>query len=90
MGNDNDDAGHILGRVLGGQGGVDNVFPQLPAINRGEYRVFESKVKKYIEDNGAVDIEWKFDYGNGGTRPTDIVYNVFQNGKLVLTREFGN
>ena len=33
MGNDNDDAGHILGRVLGGQGGVDNVFPQLPAIN---------------------------------------------------------
>lgn len=90
MGNDNDDAGHILGRVLGGQGGVDNVFPQLPAINRGVYRVFESKVKKYIEDNGAVDIEWKFDYGNGETRPTDIVYNVFQNGKLVLTREFGN
>nr|WP_253906998.1 DNA/RNA non-specific endonuclease [Brenneria sp. hezel4-2-4] len=90
LGNQSDDAGHILGKVLGGQGGKGNVFPQLPAINRGEYRVFENEVRKYINKNGTVDIDWSFVYKNGGTRPTDIIYNVSQNGKTVLYSVFGN
>ncbi|MGM3162299.1 RHS repeat-associated core domain-containing protein [Dickeya undicola] len=90
LGNQTDDAGHILGNVLGGQGGKGNVFPQLPGINRGEYRVFENEVRKYIDKNGTVDIDWSFVYKNGGTRPTDIIYNVSQNGKTVLYSIFGN
>ncbi|WP_241652765.1 DNA/RNA non-specific endonuclease [Pectobacterium versatile] len=90
LGNQTDDAGHILGNVLGRQGGKGNVFPQLPAINRGEYRTFENEVRKYINKNGTVDIDWSFVYNNGGTRPTKIIYNVSQNGKTVLYSVFGN
>ncbi|MDX5631029.1 MULTISPECIES: DNA/RNA non-specific endonuclease [unclassified Brenneria] len=67
LGNQSDDAGHILGKVLGGQGGKGNVFPQLPGINRGGYRVFEKSVKDYVTQHGAVDIDWTFVYKNGGT-----------------------
>ncbi|NIF22089.1 hypothetical protein F3J40_10815 [Pantoea sp. Acro-835] len=90
MGFQTDDAGHILAKVLGGQGGKGNIFPQLPAINRGGYRVFENEVRTYISKNGSVDIDWKFIYSNGGTRPTGIIYNVSQNGKTVLYSIFGN
>lgn len=90
LGNQTDDAGNILGNVLGGQGGKGNVSPQLPGINRGEYRMFENEVRKYINKNGAVDIDWTFIYANAGRRPTEIVYNVTQNGKTVLYSTFGN
>lgn len=90
MGHQTDDAGHILAKVLGGQGGKGNVFPQLPNINRGQYRSFEDSVRKFVNKNGSVDIEWTFKYGNGGTRPTAIQYDVYQNGNLVLDQIFRN
>ncbi|WP_425441803.1 DNA/RNA non-specific endonuclease [Thorsellia anophelis] len=90
LGNANDDAVHILSRALGGQGGIDNVFPQLSKINRGEYRVFESEVVKYIKANGEVDIKWKFVYQNGSTRPSGIYYDVYQNGNKVMGEVFNN
>ncbi|WP_394393059.1 DNA/RNA non-specific endonuclease [Shewanella woodyi] len=53
LGHSNDDAGHILAKSLGGQGGKGNVFPQLPAVNRGDFRVFEKDVGKLIKNNGT-------------------------------------
>ncbi|PWV64075.1 RHS repeat-associated protein, partial [Frischella perrara] len=91
LGNSNDDAGHILGKVLGGSGGKDNVFPQLSSINRGGYRKFEDSVRKYIERTGNdVNLKWRFEYENGGTRPKGIVYEVFDNAKRVLVDIFEN
>ena len=91
LGNSNDDAGHILGRILGGLGIKDNVFPQLSSINRGKYRAFEKLVKEHIESTGNnVNLKWRFIYGNGGTRPTGIVYEVFDNGEKVLFDIFKN
>ena len=90
MGKNTDDAGHILGKVLGGQGGKGNVFPQLSGINRGEYRVFEKSVRDFITRSGTADLKWTFKYGNGGTRPTEIIYEVFQNDQKVLSGIFGN
>ncbi|WP_181462056.1 DNA/RNA non-specific endonuclease, partial [Lonsdalea populi] len=85
-----DDAGHILGKVLGGQGGKGNLFPQLSKINRGDYRMFEKSVRDYISQHGAVDIEWTFKYANGGLRPTGVQYDVYQNGSKVLGDFFRN
>ncbi len=91
MGNSDDDAGHILGNILGGQGGKKNVFPQLASINRGDYRIFEKDIRAYIQKTGkSVDLEWQFIYGNGGTRPTQIIYDVFDDGKKVLSEIFEN
>ena len=91
LGNSDDDAGHILAKILGGSGGKDNVFPQLSSINRGEYREFEKSVRRYIERTGNdVNLKWRFEYKNGGTRPTKIVYEVFDNGEKVLSEVFKN
>nr|WP_317985390.1 RHS repeat-associated core domain-containing protein [Dickeya dadantii] len=85
-----DDAGYIPGKVLGGQGGKGNLFPQLSKINRGDYRMFEKSVRDYISQHGAVDIEWTFKYANGGLRPTGVQYDVYQNGTKILGDFFRN
>ncbi|WP_256576414.1 RHS repeat-associated core domain-containing protein, partial [Pseudomonas sp. KK4] len=39
LGNPDDDAGHIIGKLLGGAGGKNGVFPQLKGINRGSLEI---------------------------------------------------
>jgi hypothetical protein len=89
-GNSNDDAGHIVGKLLGGSGGKNGVFPQLPGINRGLFRDFEKDVATFVRKNGAVDVDVKFVYGKSLTRPDEIVYEVSQMGKRVLFDIFPN
>jgi len=52
--------------------------------------MFEKEIFDFIQTNGAVDIEWRFIYGNGGTRPTRIHYDVYQNGTKILGEIFNN
>nr|WP_246208484.1 hypothetical protein [Pseudomonas karstica] len=59
-------------------------------INRGLFRDFEGEVATFVRNHGPVDVDVKFVYGSGGTRPTKIVYDVFQNGKTVLSDIFSN
>ena len=88
LGRADDDAGHIQGSALGGAGDmIENIFPQLPKINRGAYRVFESKVIEEVIRHGSVDLKWEF---IGGDRPTSIIYSVFHKGKLLMFKEFEN
>lgn len=84
IGSPGDDASHILGKVLDGQGRKGNLFPQLSKINCGDYRMFEKSVRDYISQHGAVDIEWTFKYAYGGLRPTGVQYAVYQNGYKIL------
>ena len=91
MGNQGDDAGHILAKILGGQGGKGNVFSQLSSVNRGTYREFEKSVRKMLEKHDSLDLKWKFNYPNvNSTRPNEIIYDVFHNGKLLDTLTFIN
>jgi RHS repeat-associated protein len=90
LGNSDDDAGHIIGKLLGGSGGKNGVFPQLKGINRGQFRDFESAVANAVKKKGAVDVELNFIYGNGGTRPTSITYDVYRQGSKILEGIFGN
>jgi uncharacterized protein RhaS with RHS repeats len=90
--NQGDDAGHILGKKLGGQGGKDNVFPQNPSVNRGQYRRFEQSLAEDIRKNGAADITWRFHYGDtkNPARPTKVEYVVSRNGNIVDSKTFKN
>ena len=91
MGQATDDAGHSIGRQLGGSGGVNSVFPQDPHINRGQFAQFENGVADHVRATGQpVDISQTFNYGNGGTRPTSINYVVTQNGSTVAQQTFAN
>jgi RHS repeat-associated protein len=78
LGNATDDAGHSRGSNLGGSGGKDYVWPQDPHYNRGQFRDFESRIANYVrKTNQPVNFEQNYQYGNGGTRPTAVEYNIY-------------
>ena len=89
LGYQTDDAGHIIGKQLGGSGGKANVFPQNLSINRGEFAQFEGRVANLVHETGQVDITITFEY-DGTTRPTKIRYEAVANNGKRLTQSFKN
>jgi RHS repeat-associated protein len=92
LGNETDDAGHTRAANLGGSGGKDYVWPQNPSVNRGDFRVFVGDIADHVLSTGQpVDFEQTFNYGNGGTRPTSVDYNVFDlDGNTLSQQRFNN
>ena len=92
LGNDSDDGGHIIGRLLGGSGGKYslNIFPQLRRVNRGAYAQFEKKIARAIEDSGRPGlIRIDFTYPGDGTRPVSVDYTCHV-GEDILYEPFMN
>lgn len=46
----------IIGKLLGGSGGVGGVFPQLSKVNRGLFRRFEKELAEDICKHGSVNV----------------------------------
>ena len=87
-----DDAGHIVAKLLGGQGGAtsDNVMAQLPAINRGPFRDFEKWIASQVKAGKSVEVELVLSYPDATTlRPSGITYTVTVDG-VATTRLFAN
>jgi RHS repeat-associated protein len=84
-----DDAGHIMGRLLGGQGGAtsDNIFAQLPAVNRGAFRQHEAWVASQVRAGRNVHVTVEFIYPNTtSTRPSLIRYYTTVDGVTTIER----
>jgi hypothetical protein len=93
LGKPTDDAGHGLGKLLGGGGGKDYVFPQDPHYNRGLFQKYEGKVADKISVLGQVEVKIDFVYGDPlyPARPTDIIYEVFDtDGNIIMFDTFPN
>jgi hypothetical protein len=92
LGVDTDDAGHILAKNLGGLAEPINIFPQLPHINRGSYRMFEENIYNYLSGNNLTiaSLKWTFEYNKNETRPAFITYccnkkcKIFNNGNDIV------
>lgn len=84
-----DDAGHIIGRLLGGQGGAtsNNIFAQLPAVNRGAFRQHEAWVAAQVRAGKKVQVRVDLIYPNATTaRPSRILYYTTVDGITTTTR----
>ena len=92
LGKVTDDAGWTRGAILGGSGGKDNVWPQNLTSYRGAVREFESRIAEHVRSAGQpVKFKQTFNYGNGGARPTDFDYYVFdRNGNTLFQNNFKN
>lgn len=90
LGDSSDDAGHMIGKQLGGSGGKANVFPQNVNLNRGQFAQFEGKVADLTAKTGKVEITITFRYDNGGTRPTHIDYEAVACDGTKISRSFKN
>lgn len=78
-----DDAGHIFARLLGGRGGAssNNIFAQLPGINRGSFRDHEKWVAAQVQAGKDVRVKVTLIYGDATTtRPSSIRYDVTVDG----------
>lgn len=89
-----DDAGHIIGKLLGGRGDLssDNIFSQNPHINRGAFRDHEAMVRDLVEasPDGSVSVQVRLDYDPATNRVNQITYDTYLNGSLHNRERFGN
>ena len=90
LGEQSDDAGHMIGKQLGGSGGKRNVFPQNVNLNRGRFAQFEGQVADFVQQKGSADIRLDFEYQNGGTRPSHINYTATAPDGTRMSRRFTN
>lgn len=83
LGYADDDAGHAIGRLLGGNGGSrsGNIFPQNLTVNRGAFARFEREVADHVLAGDTVYVRVLFKYSGRSNRPNEIVYQVRVNGK---------
>jgi hypothetical protein len=90
IGEDHDDAGHILANRLGGPAVPTNLFPQNPHINRGVYEHFEAKIYPCVQ-KGQATLSWEFTYdSDSDTRPSRVKYSYSGSGCSDMSREFNN
>jgi hypothetical protein len=70
------DAGHLIARVLGGKGGesANNVVPILSKVNRGELRMFEAGIRRWLDRGVSVEVRIRVNYGSSGSIPESITY----------------
>lgn len=89
FGLEGDDAAHVIGASLGGNGGRDNIVPLAPNVNRGPYRKFENWVYNSVTEFGETKVEVKFEYRGNSGRPSKV--HVFaENSKESYRESFSN
>ncbi|UZJ79712.1 pre-toxin TG domain-containing protein [Fictibacillus sp. KU28468] len=85
LGKSTDDAGHAIGKKLGGPGGSNsgNIFPQTPSVNRGDFRQFEKEISQEVFSGKEVFVRVVPKYHSGSTRPYEILYQVRIDGQTI-------
>ncbi|MFF2445493.1 DNA/RNA non-specific endonuclease [Neobacillus sp. NPDC058068] len=85
LGKQTDDAGHGIGKNLGGLGSrfSGNIFPQNLSINRGRFRQFEGMIAEEVQAGKTVFVRVVPKYASGSTRPYEIFYHVRINGETI-------
>lgn len=85
-----DDAGHIIGRQLGGENCGANLTPQDAVLNRGEYKSYEARIARDVRKGNSARIEVTMKYSGSSERPSTFVYRYYKNGKLKEIKTFAN
>lgn len=85
LGSSTDDAGHAVGKSLGGLGGSTsgNIFPQISGINRGLFSRFERRIAERVRRGDIVFVRVVPIYAPGSTRPIEVLYQARINGKTI-------
>jgi hypothetical protein len=91
FGNAGDDAGHILGSILGGKGGLrsSNIVALEARLNRGKLAAFEKAVAGLVSDHQQVVLKIHLSYSGLSKRPDGVFY-VVESLKGTLAKGFLN
>ena len=74
----NDHGGHLIARIFGGSGELDNLVAMDKIVNTIEYRELERAWENALKDGKTVNIEIALDYTGTNKRPTgfNVVYKI--------------
>lgn len=78
---DGDQGGHIVGRDMGGDGGLGNLIPMDSRINQSDYKRMENKIKQALEEGKEVSTKTEIEYDGDSDRPSKITTTVTIDGK---------
>ena len=81
-----DDGGHIVGRMLGGAEGAENLVPMRRTINRGDYKKMENEIAREVKAGKEVALEVQMEYKDDSARPSAIVARYQIEDKAVQTK----
>ena len=76
-----DQGGHIIGRDIGGDGGIGNLIPMDSRINQSDYKRMENKVKSALNEGKDVTTKTEISYIGDSERPDKIITTVTVDGK---------
>lgn len=74
----NDHGGHLIAKIFGGSGELDNLVAMDKIVNTVEYREVEKLWENALKDGKAVNIEIALDYAEANKRPTgfNVKYEI--------------
>ena len=71
-----DQGGHLIARIFGGSGGLENLVALRDVINQGPYKAMENEIRKAISDGKNVHMQGKLIYDEDSERPLKISISV--------------
>jgi hypothetical protein len=77
----NDQGGHIVGRDMGGDGGLGNIIPMDARINQSDYKRMENEIKRNLDEGKEVKTKTEVIYSDDSERPDKIIVTVTVDGK---------
>ena len=76
-----DQGGHIVGRDMGGDGGLGNLVPMHARINQSDYKRMENEIKQMSDEGKDVKSNGEMTYNGDSKRPDNIITTVTTDGK---------
>lgn len=79
-----DQGGHIVGRDLGGDGGLGNLVSMDSRINQSDYKKMENDIKNRCDSGENVAVNVKLEYSAASERPDKIIATVTSDTKNIV------
>lgn len=80
-----DHGGHLIARIFGGSGELDNLVAMEKIVNRSDYRIMENQWKNALQEGKEVKVTIDIVYDGVNKRSTgfDVIYKVDDNPEVI-------
>ena len=80
-----DHGGHLIAKIFGGSGELDNLVAMDAIVNRSDYRIMENQWKNALQEGKEVKVTIDIVYDGVNKRPTgfDVIYKVDDNPEVI-------
>ena len=77
----NDHGGHLIAKIFGGSGELDNLVAMDKIVNRSDYRIMENQWKNALQEGKEVKIKIDIIYDGASKRPKEFIINYSIDGE---------